>query len=65
MGFKISLAAARVNAGLTQKKAAAILKVSNSTLGKWEKGESFPNAKQIENICKVYDVAYDNLYFLS
>ena len=62
--MKISLAAARVNAGLTQKEAAAMLGVSNKTLGSWEKGESFPNAKQIEKICELYVVSYDNINFL-
>lgn len=62
--FKISLAAARVNAGLTQKEAAAMLNVSNKTLGSWESGTSFPDAKQIEKICELYVVSYDNINFL-
>jgi transcriptional regulator with XRE-family HTH domain len=62
--MKISLAAARVNAGLTQKEAAAMLDISNRTLGKWENGESFPNAQQIEKICELYVVSYDNINFL-
>lgn len=61
---KITLKAARVNANLTQKDAAKELGISNSTLVKWEKGVSFPNAKQIENMCNLYGVAYDNLSFL-
>ena len=56
--------AARVNANLTQKGAAKELGISNSTLGKWENGVSFPNAKQIENMCNLYGVTYDNLSFL-
>ena len=62
--MKISLASARVNAGLTQKEAAAMLGVSNSTLSSWEKGNSFPNAQQIEKICELYVVTYDNINFL-
>ena len=62
--MKISLAAARVNAGLTQKEAAVMLGVSNRTLGKWENKESFPNAQQIEKICELYVVSYDNINFL-
>lgn len=62
--MKITLAAARVNAGLTQKEAASILNVSNKTLGGWEKGASFPNAQQIEKICELYVVNYDNINFL-
>ena len=62
--MKISLAAARVNADLTQKEAAAMLGISNRTLCKWENGESFPNAQQIEKICELYVVSYDNINFL-
>ena len=62
--MKISLAAARVNAGLTQKEAAVMLNVSNKTLGSWENGTSFPNAQQIDKICELYVVSYDNINFL-
>lgn len=62
--MKISLAAARVNAGLTQKEAAVMLGVSNKTLAAWEKRESFPNAIQIQKICELYVVSYDNINFL-
>ena len=62
--FKISLEAARVNARLTQKDAAQKLNISNTTLGKWEKGESFPAADKIPEICELYGVHYDNINFL-
>ena len=62
--FKISLAAARVNVGLSQKEAAKALGVSNRTLVKWEKGLSFPKADKIELICALYRVPYELLNFL-
>ena len=62
--FKISLEAARVNACLSQKAAAQKLNISNTTLGKWEKGESFPTADKIPEICELYGVHYDNINFL-
>lgn len=62
--LKISLEAARVNAGLTQKEAAQKLNISNSTLGKWEKGISFPTADKIQNLCELYGVGYDHINFL-
>ena len=62
--FKISLEAARRNAGLSQKDAAKALEVSNTTLGKWERGESFPTADKIAKICDLYCVNYDNINFL-
>ena len=61
---KISLKAARVNAGFTQKDAAKKLGISNCTLGKWENGASFPNARQISLLCALYGVSYNDLVFL-
>jgi len=61
---KVTLKAARVNAGLIQKDAAKKLNVSNSTLSNWEKSVSFPDAQQIRMICDLYDVLYDDIIFL-
>ena len=61
---KFSLAACRVNAGLDQKEAATSLNISNGTLCKWEKGESFPSAEKIPEICDLYGVPYDYIDFL-
>ena len=62
--LKISLEAARVNAGYTQKEVGKILEVSNKTVCSWEKGESFPKPAQIDALCELYGVAYDNINFL-
>ena len=61
---KMTLKAARVNVGLSQKAAASDLGVSNKTLGNWESGLSFPKADQIASICNLYKVSYDDLIFL-
>lgn len=61
---KLTLKAARVNAGYSQKEAAKLLGISNVTLCNWENGTSFPNAQQIDKICELYGVSYDNLIFL-
>ena len=61
---KISIRAARVNVGLSQKEAAVRLGVSNKTLGNWEKGVTFPPADKIPAICELYGVSYDHLNFL-
>ncbi len=60
----ITLKAARVNCGLTQREAAEKLEVSYYTLGNWEKAKTFPDAKQIMRIEEVYGVSYDELIFL-
>ena len=62
--LKISLKAARVNANLSQKKAAEELGVSNNTLGDWENGKSYPKVDKIPAICELYGVEYDNIIFL-
>ena len=48
---KISLKAARVNAGYSQKEAAELLGISNKTLCSWENGKTFPDQPMIEKIC--------------
>ena len=62
--LKLTLEAARVNAGHTQKGAAEILGISNSTLCAWENGRSFPRADQIVKICELYGVTYEQIIFL-
>lgn len=64
MLVKITIRAARVNAGYSQKEAADRLGVSNKTLGNWEKGITFPPADKIPLICELYGVSFDNLNFL-
>lgn len=62
--LKISLKSARVNAELTQKEVAVALKVSNKTVGSWEDGKTFPKPEQIDALCNLYGVSYDNIKFL-
>ena len=61
--FKISIAAARVNANLTQAEAAKKLGIANNTLIKWEKGEEFPKINQMRDLCNLYEVPADCLKF--
>jgi DNA-binding XRE family transcriptional regulator len=60
---RISLKAARVNAGLSQKSAANILGISNKTLCSWENGKTYPDQPMIEKICTLYGVTYDMIDF--
>lgn len=61
---KMTIKAARINVGLAQKTAANEIGVSNKTLSNWENGKSFPNVQQIEKMCDVYNVTYNDLIFL-
>ena len=62
---KFTLKAARINAGLTQKAASDILKVSNKTLCSWENGKSAPKADKIDAICTLYGLPYDSIIFFN
>ena len=62
--FKISIKAARVNKGMSQKVAANRIGVSNKTLGNWENGVTFPPVDKIPLICEVYGVPFNLLNFL-
>lgn len=60
----ITLKAARVNKGLTQKEAARKIGVSVEALAKWENGTAFPSVVRIPSIERVYGFKYDELIFL-
>ena len=62
--LKISLSAARVNAGLTLEEACKLLKVSKNTLIKWEKGLSCPTWDKVQLIGEVYKFPTDHIIFL-
>lgn len=62
---RVTLPAARVNKGLTQADAAKEIGISVATLKNWESGKSFPKQPQIERLCEVYGVTYDDLFFAS
>lgn len=61
--IQITLKAARINAGLTVMEAAKLLKISHTTLIKWEKnpGDLTPNQQRL--IQEVYKFPTDNIFF--
>lgn len=60
---KISLAAARVNAGFEQKEAARLLKITPPTLRSWERGETAPDYTKVEEIQTLYNYPKDYIFF--
>lgn len=62
---RVTLAAARVNKHFTQAVAAEMIGVNVNTLKNWENGTTFPKQPQIEKICEVYEVTYDELIFFA
>lgn len=63
--FQISLAAARVNAGLTQEDASKALHVTKQTIVNWEKGVSEPSVSQGRAISDLYRLPLDYIFLPS
>ena len=61
---KLTLKAARVNAGLTQEEAGQRIGKSKDVISNWERGISYPDVIDIRKIEKAYNVTYNNLIFL-
>lgn len=60
--IQISLAAARVNAGLTQAEVAKALKVGKQTILSWEKGKSEPKMSQSRELSDLYKIPLDFIF---
>lgn len=63
--MQITLKAARVNCGLSQKEAGELIGVSGDVIGNWERGKSFPDALKIKKIEKAYSISYNDIIFLA
>lgn len=59
---KISLAAARVNANLTQSQVAEKLEVSKTTIISWEKGKTKIPFKSLKTLCDLYQMPIDAIF---
>ena len=59
--MKISIEAARVNAGLTIREAAKELGVSASTLSGYENGKTKPSFDIIQKMANLYNWPIENL----
>lgn len=61
--LRITLKAARVNAGLSQREAAARLGVCRETLGNYEAGITVPDWNVVRRMERVYGLPADNIFF--
>lgn len=61
--MKITLKAARVSKGLTQKDAAKLIGITVETLANYEKGKTYPDIPILKKIEDTYDVKYNQLIF--
>lgn len=60
--IQISLAAARVNAGMTQEEVAKQLHISKQTICNWEKGKAEPSITQARKLSKMYGLGLDYIF---
>jgi DNA-binding XRE family transcriptional regulator len=60
--MRIKLAAARVNAGLTQEDVAKKLHVSKQTIVNWEKGKVIPNFASVQALSILYKIPIDFIF---
>ena len=60
--IQISLAAARVNAKMTQEDVAKRMKIGKRTIINWEKGTSVPSFSDMNMLSQIYDIPVDNIF---
>lgn len=59
--LKITLKAARVNAGMTQGQAAEKLGVIKETILNWENGKTRVGTIQLMALCQLYGISIDDI----
>ena len=60
--IQISLAAARVNAKLTQEEVATRMKVGKRTIINWEKGITIPSFADVNMLSEIYGIPVNNIF---
>lgn len=60
--MKMSLRAARVNSGLTQKEAAQSIGVSRLSVMFWEDGRKKPKPEHLDSMLRLYGVSRDDIF---
>lgn len=61
--MKLSLKAARVNAGFTQNDVAKRLRVTKETIRKWERNVTSAKIGGLIEMCKIYGCGIDDIDF--
>lgn len=62
--FKITIAAARVNAGKTQAEVAEALHINRGTYNSWETGKTCPSVEKAQAFCEFCNIPFDRVTFL-
>ena len=61
---KLTLKAARVNAGLTQSEVVLILGINKGTLINYEKYRTIPDISTAQKLASLYGLSVDDIIFL-
>ena len=61
--MELTMKAARVNAGYTQKTAAKLLKISNNTLSSYENYKTIPDVRISKRMAKLYQLSMNDIIF--
>lgn len=59
--MKITLKAARINAGLTQADVKTATGIARSTLVRWENGMTAPKVEDLYKLCELYRVKLEDI----
>jgi DNA-binding XRE family transcriptional regulator len=59
--MKLTLRQLRRLNEISIKKAAELLDVSTDSIVRWERGETYPNALQVAEICRVYKWKFEDI----
>lgn len=60
--LKITLEAARVNAGLTQDQVAEKMQLTRATIIAWEKGRKILKIWELDALCEIYGLTRDDIF---
>lgn len=62
--MKVTIKAARVNAGITQSDAAKRANIDKKTLSAYEKGKRLPKVDVLNTLCQIYECTMDDIKIL-
>lgn len=60
--MRISLKAARISAGMTQKQVAKYLNKNTTTISNWENGKTKIDSTSFFNLCCLYKCSTENIF---
>ena len=62
MSLPENLKNARKSKGLTQQQLADLLGLDRSAIAHYEKGSAMPHARNIQRVCNISEITFDELF---